>query len=355
MQFYCGIDLGARKTHVCLIDENDHKLLDMKMYNAFEVIEAELRPYKSSLEVVVESTINWEWLVYGLQKYGYEVKLAHTLGLKAITWSKKKTDTWDAFTLAKLLRGRLIPQAYIYPYELRPVRDLVRERIRLVTKRATEYGAINRMLLKYNIQGFDRNSVKHLGEKDMHELYHHPFVRVKATMELQRIELLTEQIRLIEKVVFERARQDFTFTLLQTIPGIGDILALTILYEVGDINRFAHTRGFCSYSRVVPGIHQSSGKTYRSPNSKQGNRYLKWAFSQAAIMAIRYYPEIRRLYERLAAKRKKAARLVARSIIAHKLAQATFHVMKHHEEYKEELLFRFSRNNAEGKTVTPVA
>ena len=353
MKFYCGIDLGARKSHVCLIDEDDHKLLDMKMDNNFGVIEAALRPYKSSLEVVAESTINWEWLVYGLQKYGYEVKLAHTLGLKAITWSKKKTDTWDAFTLAKLLRGRLIPQAYIYPYELRPVRDLVRERIRLVTKRATEYGAINRMLLKYNIQGFDRNSVKRLNEKDMHELYHHPFVRVKATMELQRIELLTEQIRFIEKALFERARQDSMFSLLQTVPGIGDILALTILYEVGDIDRFEHTRGFCSYSRVVPGIHQSSARAYRSPNSKQGNRYLKWSFSQAAIMAIRYYPQIRKLYERLSAKRRKAARLVARSIIAHKLAQAAFHVMKHQVEYKEELLFRFSKEHAEGKTVTP--
>jgi len=275
MKFYCGIDLGARKSHGCLIDEDDHKMLDMKMDNNLGVIEAALRPYKCSLEVVVESTINWEWLVYGLQKYGYEVKLAHTLGLKAITWSKKKTDTWDAFTLAKLLRGRLVPEAYIYPYELRPVRDLVRERIRLVTKRATEYGAINRTLLKYNIQGFDRNSVKRLNEKDMHDLYHHPFVRVKATMELQRIELLTEQIRLIEKALFERARKDTMSSLQQTIPGIGDILALTILYEVGDINRFEHTRGFCSYSRVVPGIHQSSNKAYRSPNSKQGNRYLK--------------------------------------------------------------------------------
>jgi transposase len=353
MKFYCGIDLGARKTHVCLIDEDDHKLLDMKMYNDLELIEAALHPYKSSLEVVAESTINWEWLVYGLQKYGYEVKLAHTLGLKAITWSKKKTDTWDAFTLAKLLRGRLIPEAYIYPYALRPVRDLVRERIRLVTKRATEYGAINRMLLKYNIQGFDRNAVKHLSEQDMHELYHHPFVRVKETMELQRIELLTEQIRHIEKALFERARQDSMFSLLQTIPGIGDILALTILYEVGDIDRFAHSRAFCSYCRVVPGIHQSSARAYRSPNSKQGNRYLKWCFSQAALMAIRFYPQIQRLYERLAAKRRKAARLVARSIIAHKLAQAAFQVMKHQVAYKEELLFRFSRDYAEGKTVTP--
>jgi transposase len=103
------------------------------------------------------------------------------------------------------------------------------------------------MLLKYNIQGFTRNSIKRLSEKDMHELYHHPFVRAKSTMELQRIELLTSQIKLMEKALFERARQDSTFSLLQTIPGIGDTLALTILYEVGDINRFANTRAFCSY------------------------------------------------------------------------------------------------------------
>jgi transposase len=207
------------------------------------------------------------------------------------------------------------------------------------------------MLLKYNIQGFTRNAVKRLSEKDMHELYRHPFVRAKATMELQRVDLLTTQIKLMEKALFERARQDSTFSLLHTIPGIGDTLALTILYEVGDINRFAHARAFCSYCRVVPGIHQSSDKAYRSPNSKQGNRYLKWAFSQAAVMAIRHYPQIRKTYERLAAKRKKAARLVARSIISHKLAQAAFHVMKHHVPYKEEFLFRFSKSCVEGKAV----
>jgi len=140
MKYYCGIDLGARKSHFYLINEDDHKLLDKKMDNDLYEIESIISPYKSSLEIVAESTINWEWLVYGLQKIGYEVTLAHTLVLKAITWSKKKTDKWDTFTLARLLRVNMIPQAYIYPYKLRPVRDLLRERIRLVTKKATEYG-----------------------------------------------------------------------------------------------------------------------------------------------------------------------------------------------------------------------
>lgn len=188
MQFYCGIDLGARKTHLCLIKEQNHRLLDRKMDNNLNEIESMLSPYKPYLEIVVESTINWEWLVYGLQKKDYEVSLAHT-------------------------------------------------------------------------------------------------------------------------------------------------------------------RAFCSYCRVVPGIHQSSDKSYRSPNSKQGNHYLKWAFSQATIMAIKYYPEIRRLYDRLSAKRKKAARLVARSIISHKLAQAAYNVMKYQCPYSEELFFRFPE--IKEKVVTP--
>jgi len=92
VKYYCGIDPGARKSHLCLINEDDHKLLDKKMDNDLYEMESILSPYKSSLEIVAESTINWEWLVYGLQKRGCEVTLAHTLGLKAITWSKKKTD-----------------------------------------------------------------------------------------------------------------------------------------------------------------------------------------------------------------------------------------------------------------------
>jgi hypothetical protein len=128
------------------------------------------------------------------------VKLARILGLKTITWLKKKTDTWESFTLANLLRGRLIPQVNIYPCDLRPVMDLVCEHSHLGTKLATEYGTINRMFLKYNIQGFDRNSVNHLKKKEMHEIYRHPFMHVKAIVKLQRIELLTEQTH-IEKVL----------------------------------------------------------------------------------------------------------------------------------------------------------
>ncbi|MBI5188889.1 MAG: transposase [Nitrospirae bacterium] len=140
-QFYSGIDLGSRESHICVINEDDKKLVDMKVDNDLSTIEALLSPYKRRLQVVVESTFNWDWIVYGLQDRGYDVKLAHVLGLKAITWSKKKTDKWDAFILARLLRSRMIPEAYIYPKETRPLRELLRDRMRLSQKRASEYGS----------------------------------------------------------------------------------------------------------------------------------------------------------------------------------------------------------------------
>lgn len=310
------------------------------MHNDLREIEALLSPYKKRMQVVVESTFNWDWIVYGLQGKGYDVKLAHVLGLKAITWSKKKTDKWDAFTLARLLRSNMIPEAYIYPKEKRPIRDILRERMRLAERRASEYGSISRMLLRHNIQGYSRNDVKHLTEKEMHELYHHPLARMKAVMNLQRIDIFSSQIKAIEKEILQRAKQDKVFHLLKGIPGIGDILALLILYEVDNIERFSDVRAFSSYCRVVPGIYQSSDVRYRSPNSKQGNHYLKFAFSQAAYLAIQHYQKIRSDYERRAAKRKKAATLVSRSIISHKLAMAAYHVMKNQTPYKESLMFR---------------
>jgi transposase len=148
---------------------------------------------------------------------------------------------------------------------------------------------LSRILLKYNTQGFGRNGVKRLSEKDMHQLYHLPFIRTKETRGLERSELLTGQIKCIEKSILERARKERSVQLFHTILGIGDILAFTILHERGDINRFAHARAFCSYCRIIPDIYQSSDKTFRSPNSKQGNHYLKWAFSQAAYHVMKYH------------------------------------------------------------------
>jgi transposase len=155
--FYCGIDLSARDSHLCLIDDDIKILLQQKARNDLSLISNLLDPFKPHLQIVVESTFNWYWLVDGLMAAGFQVCLAHTLGLSMITKAKVKTDRRDAFTLAKLLRAGLIPQAYIYPPLTRPVRDLLRRRLQAVDLRAQQYASIRQLLLREGFLSSSRN------------------------------------------------------------------------------------------------------------------------------------------------------------------------------------------------------
>src|SRR5258708_1109597 len=148
MKFYCGIDLRARDCHVCVIDQQLREGGKKKLRNEVAKIIQLLEPYKAHLKIVVESTFNWYWLIDGLQAEGFEVVLAHTLGLYLITGAKVKTDRRDAYALAKLLQAGVVPAAYIYPVETRPLRDLLRRRLHLVQVRAGEYGSLRRLLLR---------------------------------------------------------------------------------------------------------------------------------------------------------------------------------------------------------------
>lgn len=340
MAFYCGIDLSARTSQVCVIDEKIHVLVQQKLPNELRRIIELIQPYKEKLQTVVESSFNWYWLVDGLQEAGFEVRLAHPFGLYMITGAKVKTDRRDAFALAKLLRAGVIPEAYIYPKKHRPIRDLLRRRSRLVTLRAEEYGSLRRLLYRYGILEHSRNDIRRAIEEDIEEWFGHPAVRLHASQELRRIWLYTEQIRHLEQGILHVAKDRPEYGLLILVPGIGNILAVTILYEVGDISRFHSARHFSSYCRVVPGVAQSGVSSRRGRGSKQGNHYLKWAFSQAATYAVRHNQKIRHCYEKhLKRHRGKGKKLVAYNIIAHKLAQAVYYILRDGRAYQEELLF----------------
>jgi transposase len=340
MSFYCGIDLGARESQICTINEQVKKVLEVKTPNKLELIKQLLAPYKADLQIVVESTFNWYWLVDGLQEAGFQVVLAHTLGLHMITAAKVKTDRRDAFALAKLLLAGMIPTAYIYPAETRPVRDLLRRRARLVQTRAGEYGSLRRLLLRQGILSRQQQEIKQAQETDLEKWFTHPLVRMHARQELERIGLYSQQLKELETTILERAKDEWAFKQLQQLPGIGPIIALTIFYEMGELGRFATVRDFSSYCRVVPGVAQSGQSTKRGRASKQGNPYLKWALSQAAVHAVQSYPGVRRYYERqLRRHRGRARRLVAYNIIAHKLAQGIYHILEERTDYREELLF----------------
>lgn len=343
MSFYCGIDLSARASHVCVINQQLSRLVDQKVGNNLQLIIAMLEPYKAELQIVVESTFNWYWLVDGLRAAGFSVSLAHTLGLFMITGAKIKTDRRDAFSLAKLLLAGVIPTAYIYPAEQRPVRDLLRQRLLLVQRRAELYGRISRLLLREGILDASRTQIKELAEEELEHYLAHPLVQLSVSQELKRIALYSEQITELEQVILQRAQEQAAFARLQQVYGIGEVLALTILYEVGEVSRFENVRQFCSYCRVVPGLAQSGSVTKRGRGSKQGNHYLKWAFSQAAVHAVRCYPQVRRCFERHVNRRRgRARKRIAYGIIAHKLAQAVYYVLSKEGEFHERWLFGHS-------------
>lgn len=340
MGYYCGMDLGARHCQVCVIDEDLSILVQEKVRNELPRIIRLIEPFKNNLQIVVESTFNWYWLIDGLQEAGFEVCLAHTLGLYMITGAKVKTDPRDAFALAKLLKAGVIPKAYIYPKETRPIRDLLRRRSHLVNLRAVEYGSLRRLLLRYGILDHSRNDIKHTVEEDLERWFHHPMVQLHARQELERIHLYTEQIRELEEIILGTVEDRPEYHRLLSIPGIWKILAITILYEVGEISRFRDVRHFSSYCRLVPGIAQSGPSCRRGRGSKQGSPYLKWAFSQAATYAVRYYPKIRRYFDRhLRRHRGRARKLIAYNIIAHKLAQAAYHILRDGTVYRGNMLF----------------
>ncbi len=339
MKFYSGLDLSARDCHVCVVDENLNILIDEKVRNELPRIMRWLEPYKPMLETVVESSFNWYWLVDGLADSGFNICLAPTRDLAMITEAKVKTDRRDAFTLAKLLKAGVITQAYIYPKATRPVRDLLRRRARLVGQRATEYGSLRKLLLAHGIFDTSWSELHFAGPEDLERWFQHPIIQMHARLELARIKLYTEQIQSLEQTLLGTVEENAGYQRLLQIPGVGKVLALTILYETGNIGRFADVRRFCSYCRVVPGIAQSGRSNRRGRNSKQGNPYLKWALSQAAVYAVRYYPRVRRAFDRQRERhRGRARKLVTYNIIAHKLAQAVYHGL-HGAEYREERLF----------------
>jgi transposase len=201
--FYCGIDLSARDSHLCVIDENLSIHLQQKAANELPRIARLLEPFKPLLKIVVESTFNWYWLVDALQASGFDVYLAHTLALSMITQAKVKTDRRDAFTLAKLLRAGLIPKAYIYPASTRPVRDLLRRRLKAVALRAREYGSLRQLLLREGILESSSNEIKLAEDEDLKLWFSHPLVVMSASHQLERIDLLSKQIQELEQQLLD--------------------------------------------------------------------------------------------------------------------------------------------------------
>ena len=257
----------------------------------------------------------------GLQENGYRMHLANPSAIQQYEGLKHTDDKWDALWLAQLLLLGILPEGYIYPKAERPVRDLLRRRLLFVRHRTAHILSLQSMVQRCCGHGISANEIKKLTLPEASALFSDPQLGLTARFQVETIGFLTQQIRAIEKAVLPQVKLRPEFEILLTIPGIGQILALTIMLEVGDIRRFAKAGNYASYCRCVKSQKLSDTKKKGEGNRKNGNRYLSWAYVEAANFAVRHSPRAKAFYQRKCAKTKN---VVALKALANKLARASF-------------------------------
>ena len=331
MPLYGGIDLHANNSVVVLLDEQDQVVYQKRLPNDLPSILQQLSPYHASLHgVVVESTYNWYWLVDGLMERGYVVHLANTAAIQQYAGLKYTDDHSDARWLAHLLRLGVLPTGHIYPKEERAVRDLLRKRTQLVQHKTTHVLSIQNLFTRNTGGSISSNRIKQLTAEDIDVLLPEPDLALAVKSNLAVMRCLETHIAAMTQTVTQRVKLRVEFQDLLTVSGIGQILARTIMRETGDIRRFPAVGNFASYARCVDSVHTSNGKKKGEGNTKNGNKYLAWAFVEAANFARRYCAEAKRFYER---KKTKTNNVVAIKALAHKLARACFHILKERKPF----------------------
>lgn len=339
MRLYTGFDLHSSNSYVGIIDENAKRVFSRKLPNDPAVIMDTLRPFKNDIaDIAVESTYNWYWLVDLLMAEGYKVHLANPSAIQKYTGLKYSDDRHDAFWLAEMLRLGILPEGYIYPKEERPVRDLLRKRGHLVKLRTSLIISLQNIVSRNNGVKLKVGDVKALKTDRVAPLLAaNEDLALAGKVSKESIDFLTRQIKAIEHGVEKKVKLREPYESLLAVPGIGKILAITIMLETGPISRFDKVGNFVSYCRKVSSKWVSNEKSKGKGNKKSGNKYLAWAFSEAAEIARRLHDESRGYYNR---KMRKTNFMTAHNALAHKLARAAYYIMRDHVPFMPEKLFR---------------
>lgn len=326
-QFYCGIDLHARTMYLCVLNQDGEILVHRNMPAGPEPFLKAVAPYRTDLVVCVECIFTWYWLADLCAQEGIPFVLGHALYMKAMHGGKAKNDKIDAQKIAILLRGGMLPQAYVYPAKMRATRDLLRRRMHLTRKRAELLTHVQQTNSQYNLPEIGKKIAYKTNRAGVAERFADPAVQKSIEVDLALIDYYDELLRDLELAIVTTAKQHDanTLYLLQTVPGIGKILSLVLLYEMHDIARFPRVQDFVSYCRLVKCAKESAGKRYGTSGTKIGNAYLKWAFSEAAVLFLRNNPAGQKYLARLEKKHGKGKAL---TVLAHKLARAVYYMLR---------------------------
>jgi transposase len=325
--FDCGIDLHARSMYVCVLSHDGEIVLHRNMQAAPEPFLKAVAPYREGLVVAVACIFTWYWLADVCAHEGIPFVLGHALYMKAIHGGKAKNDKIDAQKIAALLRGGMLPEAYVYPAEMRATRDLLRRRTHLMRKRAELLSHVHNTNSQYNLPEIGKKIASKANREGVAERFNDPSVQKTIEVDLALIPYDDALLKDLELYIVNTAKQHdaHTLYLLQTVPGIGKILSLTLLYEIHQIDRFPSVQDFASYARLVTCRKESAGKRLGTSGKKIGNAHLKWAFSEAAPLFLRNNPQGQKLLARLE-KTHDTGKVL--SILAHKLGRAVYFMLK---------------------------
>ena len=331
MDHFVGIDLHSNNCYIAVIDTDDNRIFKKKARNNLKEILKLLIPFENQIKgIVVESTYNWYWLVDGLMDNGYKLHLANPSAIKQYEGLKYSDDVTDAFHLANLLRLGILPEGYIYPKHERPLRDLLRKRIQLVHKRTAFILSFQNLVSRNLGINMHVTEVSKLNEEDLEDLFEDEHLILSAKASISTIHFLRSRIIQLEKVIEKAAKLKNEYKLLKTVPGIWNILAQMIMLETGPIERFKKVGNYASYCRCVQSNRFSNSKSKGKGNRKNGNKYLSWAYVEAANHALWNYEYIKKYHQRKTAK---TNNVVAIKAIAHKLARACYYIIRDQKEF----------------------
>lgn len=337
MELYAGIDLHSNNSVLSVLDEADRTVYAKRLPNDLGAIIAALRSCPGAVfGVAVESTFNWYWLVDGLREHGYETHLANPAAMEQYSGLKNANDESDAFFVAELSRLGILPEGYIYPQEDRPGRDLLRRRMLLVQQRTAHVLSFQSLASRELGAAPSSNQVQGYHPEDVEGFFDDDRLALMGRTNVETIRFLTGRIRELEKAALAQVKLRPEFTKLLGATGIGRVLALVIMLETGEIHRFRKAGNYTSYCRCVKAKRESNGRAKGANNRKNGNRYLCWAYIEAANFMRRYCPAAKAWYQRKVSRSKK---VVATKALAAKIAKACYYVMRDQVDFEPKLLF----------------
>jgi transposase len=311
---------------LCILNQDGEMLVHRNMPAGPEPFLNAVAPYRTDLVVCVECLLTWSWLADRCAHAGIPFGLGHALYMTAIHGGNAKHDTIDAQNIAVLLRGGMLPQAYVYPAAMRATRDLLRRRMHLMRTRAELLAHIQQTHSPYNLPEMGKKLADKANRVGVAERFPEPAVQKSIEVELALIGHDDERLRDVELAIGSTAKHHNAHTLYRrrTVPGIGELLRLVLLDEIHDLQRFPRVQEFVSSCRLVTCAKESAGKRYGTSGTKSGNASLKWAVSEAAVLCLRSNAAGQTYLARL---EKKHGKGNAFTVLAHQLARAVYSML----------------------------